>query len=136
MGYTHYWDIRRPLTPTEMTDIANDVRAIVDASGVPIAGWDGYGEPEYGKDRIALNGANPDGHETFAISAKGGWDCCKTRQDAYDIVVTASLLALKDMLGIDIALSSDGDPADWIPGHTLAERALDRKIITFNENET
>lgn len=146
MGYTHYWNIGRPLTNEEFDGLARDIKAIVEASDVAIAGWDGTGEPEYGEDsgygpRIALNGARPNGHESFVIvsaramrNPRTGFDFCKTRGDYYDVVVTASLLALRDRVA-GTRLSSDGGPADWLAGQALAERALNRRLAPFLGDE-
>lgn len=138
MGYTHYWTLTRDMTEDEIGTIAEDVRAIVAASGVPVAGPLGTGEPEYGPDEIALNGADPDDYETFGLSRHKGWAFCKTRGDLpYDVVVTAALLAAKDRLGDAIRLSSDGEPADWHDGRMLVAKALGRIVppVTFDEAE-
>lgn len=134
MGYTHYWSLRRDLTDDEAEGIAADTRAIVEASTVPVWGWDGTGEPTYSEPNrcFALNG----GCETFAISRKEGWDFCKTRGLPYDEIVTASLLAAKARLGDAIRLSSDGDAPDWEDGRDLAFRALGHEVPRFEHERT
>ena len=137
MGYTHYWSIARDLTDDEFAAVGDDVRAIVAEAPCPIAGWDGSGEPSYGPDEIALNGEAPDDYETFGLSRFAGWTFCKTRGDLpYDVVVTASLLAAKDRLGDVIRLSSDGNPEDWEAGRELAERACQRLMPRFIQEDT
>lgn len=132
MGYTHYWE-SGPISPDTLAALATDVRNIVLASELPIAGWDGTGEPEYGPDRISLNGIGDDAHESFVIEPSGEWTFCKTAYKPYDVVVTAALLALRDRTGA--RLSSDGDTPDWIAGHALAERATGRTIAPFTADE-
>ena len=145
MGYTHYWTVDRSLTDDEMAALGADVKAIVAASSVPVAGWDGTGSPEYGTDdpddaryvpRIALNGVGSDAHESFVISQHHGWTFCKTAAKPYDVIVTASLLALRDRLGDAVHLSSDGDVPDWAPGRLLAEVTLGRPIAPYMEDES
>lgn len=137
MGYTHYWSLSRDLTDDETAALIADVRVIVAASGVPVAGWDGRGDPTYGEDSyglfvVALNG----GCETFRLSTHKGWDFCKTRQLPYDVVVTASLIAAKDRLGSAIRLSSDGEAEDWHAGRMLASRALGKAMPPFVHEQT
>lgn len=130
MGYTHYWHLGA-CSPAEVEDIAADAKAIILASELPIRGWDGSGEPELGPTRIRFNGDAASGtdYETFAFPDSSGF--CKTGREPYDVVVTAVLLAARDRLGSSLVLESDGGPANWVAGHTLAERALGRSIEPF-----
>lgn len=129
MGYTHYWTLGHPLAPEDIAALAPDVRRIVEASGLAIAGPHGDGEPGYGPDTIALNGADPDAYESFILAVgDDGFDFCKTGERPYDVVVTAILLLLRDHLGYGVDLSSDGDAGDWEPGRLLASRALGREV--------
>lgn len=131
MGYTHYWTFERPITRPEMVGLAEDVEAIILASGIPLAYE--YDEPtippQVADEAIHFNGIEEDGHETFGIRVGAeGFDFCKTAAKPYDVVVVASLAALKDRLGSDVRISSDGDAADWRDGVALAERATGRPI--------
>lgn len=140
MGYTHYWTLSRPITGDELDAIGEDVRDIIAASGVPIAYE--YDTPSYpprlGAGLIHYNGVGDDGHEAFYIKAEKsgianepgmvGFAFCKTAAKPYDVVVTASLLALKEHLGKAVRVSSDGEPDDWMAGYRLAVRALGRFV--------
>lgn len=132
MGYTHYWTLARPITAEEVGALAEDIRKIIAASDVPIA----VGQLDSAA--IHYNGVLDDGHETFYIKAEKsgitnepgmvGFAFCKTAAKPYDVVVVASLLALKDRLKADVKVSSDGDVADWQDGHRLASKALGRIV--------
>lgn len=140
MGYTHYWTLARPITADEVAAVGNDIRDIIAASGIPIAYE--YDEPskapQLDASLIHYNGVGADGHETFYIKAEKsgvtnqpgmvGFAFCKTAAKPYDVVVVASLLALKDRLGDTVRVSSGGDAADWADGHRLAIRALGRFV--------
>ncbi len=133
MGYTHYWTITEPIPPDTLEAWSHDVRMIALASEVPLAGYDGTGMPDY-TNGVSLNGLGPDDdHETFLIDGTPGWTFCKTAAKPYDVIVTASLLALKGRIGDGILLTSDGEYEDWLPGHALAERALHRLLPTFRQ---
>lgn len=109
MGYTHYWT---PGTHDSLGLVVNDTRKILAATTVPLAGWDGTGEPEVTKERISLNGADPDDCETFMLVPNGEWDFCKTAHRPYDEVVTAILVAAW-IRGALQKLSSDGYLEEW-----------------------
>lgn len=131
MGYTHYWTLARPITADEVAAVGNDIRDIILASELPIVYE--YDEtdkaPVLDANLIHYNGVGDDGHETFYIAAGDtGFSFCKTAAKPYDVVVVASLLALKDRLGDAVRVSSDGDAADWAGGHRLAIRALGRFV--------
>jgi hypothetical protein len=126
--------------------LCQDARQIIEASGVPITGWnrDGSSPIEYNPEgRLALNGVDDDGCETFVIdfqapqdpgpdgdeferdefgyflaSNRRGSYFCKTRGRPYDAVVTAILLRAMDILP-DMSVASDGDWADWAAGRAL-----------------
>jgi hypothetical protein len=130
MGYTHYWNITRAVTPDEMTALAADARKIIAISGVSIRGWDGNLDAMLGPDAISFNGdaSLDESGETFAIDENPRSDWCKTGRRPYDTVVVACLLAAKDRLEQYIQLSSDGTNADWKAGRALAVRALGRPV--------
>jgi hypothetical protein len=138
MGYTHYFEYApESITPMQAMMLCQDVRQIVDASGVAITGWDSNGNdaPEYNPEsRISFNGVGADGHETFSIDFHAPiepdpddpfyphkhfvydrfiehdrrvWSFCKTAAKPYDAVVCASLLRAVDLIP-GFAVLSDG----------------------------
>ena len=59
MGYTNYWEIKRDLTPSEWAKVKKSTKSIIKkarARGICLAGGDGEGSPEIGRDFISLNG--------------------------------------------------------------------------------
>lgn len=131
MGYTHYATLARPITAAEVGALAEDIESIIDQSGVPVAyEYDAtFESPQLNAEGIHYNGLDDDGHETFAIyPGDTGFMFWKTARKPYDVVVTASLLALQDHLKGDVKISSDGDAADWAAGYNLALRALGRLV--------
>lgn len=75
-------------------------------------------------------------YETFAINRRWEPDeycsldeagrrfsCCKTAYRPYDVTVTALLIAAKRHFGDQIAVSSDGEDAQWADGRILCETA-------------
>jgi hypothetical protein len=130
MGYTHYW--RHAELPADLfAEIAADAKAIVAASPVPLAGFDGTGEPEFTEDEFSLNGADPDDYETFSLrTVATDYDFCKTGQRPYDVVVTAILLraaALAFARDVKFEFWSDGDlDVDWAAGRELVGKVFGR----------
>ena len=140
MGYTHYWTQKRDYTLKDWAWICADVRAILQASNVPVVRE--YDEPDVpavvDEREIRFNGISEDGCETFLIPrrrfAQEPWEkgryrkgCsfCKTNRGAYDVIVTAILAVLAER-GFEV--SSDGSHEDWNAGVALASRALDRAV--------
>ena len=129
MGYTHYWNTEKCTKDARRLALV-DCAAIVMGSPVPLAGWDGSGEPKLDLDEaVVFNGAgDEDQHETFALGLEpSSFEFCKTQYKPYDIVVVACLCALADRAGPS-AVSSDGDVHEWEAGRALAEKVLGRPI--------
>jgi hypothetical protein len=82
---------------------------------------------------IAFNGIGAEGHETFAFPlAKDGtpsFQFVKTQWKAYDVVVVASLIAVRDHFPPnELEITSDGTwEQEWVAGAQLYERVLGRK---------
>lgn len=134
MGYTHYWSIKDGLTPEDIDRLRGDIEAVASASEIPLG--DAYGDPgtlpEFSAERIWFNGVGDDSAETFGLEVgQSGFTFCKTYARPYDVVVTASLLVLKDVLGSRVRLTSDGDAPDWVNGLALAARATGRPIAPY-----
>lgn len=60
----------------------------------------------------------------------GDWhfECCKTAQKPYDVIVTACLARLAECGPRTVVVHSDGEPADWEAGVKLASIMLGRPI--------
>lgn len=125
MGYTHYWD-HPDITPAEWHVLMADVRLIVRASDVPLAGPMGTGILEITPAEIAFNGVDPDDYESFVLTPEStDFDFCKTARRPYDAVVGAVLLvAYATVTGFSVR--SDGDIAgdDWADARDLYRRAF------------
>jgi hypothetical protein len=131
MGYSHYWTIEAPLEPEPFAAWSADVQAIIHGSEIPIRGGHGEGEPEVTPSRVWINGDGDDSYETFGVALEStGWDFCKTAEKPYDVVVTASLIALADRFP-QVEVTSDGGVEDWQPGVRLFERATGRTATGF-----
>jgi len=127
MGYTHYWSGTPIFTPHASVDI----RKIIRASGVKIAGSLGTGLPLVDLKGVIFNGQVPDDYETFALGSSDGaaidFDFCKTAHKPYDIVVCAILLRVIED-SPNFSVSSDGDwENDWAPARALYATALGRE---------
>ena len=142
MGYTHYWYRETEIAPEAWDAITSEVTRIIEESHIPIVGWDGESELEINDNVIWLNGIGADAHETFVIERvipadrqtiqnKQGlhFDFCKTNRKPYDLVVMASLLAMKRHLGQKIQISSDGDVIEWRPAGELYGRVCGGKWV-------
>lgn len=133
MGYTHYWDNGRALTADEAIGIEVDIRSVLQATNVPVAGADGTGSVAFGDGDsmiVSLNGIEEGDacHETFYFPGDAGFNFCKTAYKPYDEVVTAILIIAADRAPGAFEISSDGAGEDWAPGLKLATRALGRKL--------
>lgn len=129
-------------------EIAKDVQLIVDEArkkGIVICDGSGKGNPIISQTNIWLNG---DGskeldHETFAfdlfdigrfnkienLENDEIWSFCKTAHKPYDLVVCASLMAIKHHLKSDFKISSDGsiEYGEWKEAIEFYENLFNRK---------
>jgi hypothetical protein len=145
MGYTHYW--RRPakFDPDTFALFVADVTLICEHPAVKdvICHIDYENddavlppciEPVY----IEINGLPPDDCQPFCVAVTTSDDVarrlkyisgedrasglfrhhCMTGRRPYDTAVTACLARLKHHFP-EVQMSSDGDPADWVPGLNL-----------------
>ena len=98
-----------------------DCKNVLRAIGVPLAGFQGSGQPIFSEDAIVFNGAAGAGCEPFEIhqiefdrlGRKVVRGFCKTEHAPYDICVQAALIVLKHHLGKGIAVISDATDRDW-----------------------
>jgi hypothetical protein len=137
LGYTSYWTIHTPWTDNGWRRFTEDVKIILDEVSKTVPICNGYGEKEtspiINEHLVSFNGEEDDGHETFYVAKKDtGFAFCKTARNPYDIAVVACLTSLKQILGSDIEVSSDGDFDDWQEGVNLANDLLNLDM-TFEE---
>lgn len=127
MGYTHYFS-----GPARITDaVVGDVKALIEASGVKIAGGLGTGKPTLKRGELRFNGEGDDAYETFLVGPDEPWTFCKTARMPYDVVVAATLLRLHEE-DSDFKVSSDGDwdtDDEWVPARELYARVLQREPV-------
>lgn len=65
MSYTHYYDHPEHINPETFALMRHDIQRIVTAAqeaGLPLAGWNGVGKPEFEADLVAFNGKADCGH--------------------------------------------------------------------------
>lgn len=138
MGYTHSWKSNPAAASYRQgfAELAADTTRLVASArrrGIKVAGGDGSGAPEIGKELIFLNGRGEDACESFVLELEPEekeqdwlqmpedwrWEFCKTNQYPYDALVCAILIRADLLLEGAISISSDGSWADWLPGREL-----------------
>jgi hypothetical protein len=144
MSYTHYWFTNIGVDRETWARAFSAVAAITSAHPVALAGPGGTGDPEMGEARIAFNGAAPRAGEACVFYANAAvarnprgsrraqdwwFDFCATHHEPYDVVVTAALAAVQEIVGTDgFLVTSDGNEDQWRPGCDFASRVLGREI--------
>jgi microcompartment protein CcmK/EutM len=118
MGYTHYWTLENAIEQSDWNKFLEGARQIVgtaEDAGIQL-------EDNSSDTEIVINGVGAGAHETFVITSDEiGFNCCKTAQKPYDMVVTAILIHLKKCLGSKVVIKSDGNWQDWESGQLLYE---------------
>jgi hypothetical protein len=137
MGYTHYYSRTLDSNDPELYDKVrkgfielvkqaelNGI-TVADAFGEKAGAWQADGE------RISFNGLGEESCETFSFSQivpkqpdwreneKTYFDFTKTNYRAYDALVCATLILIKDVYGSQVEVSSDGGWEDWAEGVAL-----------------
>lgn len=111
MGYTNYWSVKEIKEFSD--DFLRDANKVIDACEVDLAGPCGEEGTDFvlNKKLISLNGVEEASHETFQVSVnQKGFECCKTAEKDYDVVVKCLLMLLADYQYIEPDWSFDGDP--------------------------
>jgi len=132
MGYTHNW--RRPteLPAAAFAAAVADVRDTLKVVGIPLAGYEGTGDPGFSPEHIVFNGRAPDSCEAFEI-ARNEFDrrgsntvCsfCKTEHHTYDLCVKIALVIMAHHLKNFITVGSDGSDADWADAKRIVVEQL------------
>lgn len=136
MGYTHYWNDTKSITP-ELLDAARKILAKAQERGIPLAFEYGHptDPPVANSEGIRFNGIGDEGHETFHFQPGVDFAFCKTACKPYDVAVVA-MLATISHLGL-AEVSSDGNADDWQDGVRLAREAtgLDIRAPRFGDED-
>ena len=131
MGYTHYQTIEKKVNLTKYKSALTDIRKLIKASPIDLGDYcgDKKGGAELLPD-INFNGIDDLSHENFMLTKKPlvDFNFCKTAQKPYDLIVTACLAVLKDKLGAQVEVKSDGNKSDWVDGTKYANNVLNREI--------
>jgi hypothetical protein len=147
MGYTHYWTPKQT-SEKKFKEFSETCKKLHDnlperseSAGdyfndkpIVIKGWDGTGEPIFDEKQVRFNGDESENlnHETFAIDFPDtDWNFCKTARKPYDLLVSACLLAAKQILGYEI--SSDGDMEDWKPAIEFYNSVVEENFVEESE---
>jgi len=153
MGYTHYWNIKPETNEAKYKKALKDCVKIVEhgtKKGI-LAGWDGKGKPEI-KNGLRFNGKAPEDYETFSLPGKPMdvlkgdfvqkdkegyvFNFCKTAQRPYDIYVTACLATMRNHLGKNFKISSDGGEEAFKEGQEFADQILGKNVLQMKKNES
>ena len=132
MGWTHNWRRTTELSQADFARAVEDIRKVLEATGVALGGFDGTGNPLLSEDTIVFNGAKGASCEPFEIHQtefdRRGRNTfltfCKTEHAPYDICVQVTLIALKHYLGDNITVASDGTDEDWEKARNLCQQQL------------
>lgn len=146
MSYSHQWYLSPHARPDAYAAALAGIRAAIAACSVKLCNAQGNGPP-ITDTGISINGAPgaggmgegfrlPETPEGLLREPSPTWDrehrrifnFCKTYQLPYDAVVTAALAILKDRLGNDILVYSDGEPSNWEEGIRLASSVMGRPV--------
>ena len=134
MGYTHYWDLKKPTADTreQVKTAFAEVAILFDklpqsstsAGGyyvdekLRLFGGNGAGKLLINDEALIFNGDAKQSldHETFYfdITNLSEFNFCKTARKPYDFAVCVALLAMANHID-GFTFSSDGDLEDWKP---------------------
>lgn len=111
----------QPLSPEQFSALAVICKKVTETLGLPLAGWDGTGEPIFSDSEIVFNGRGEAQGDTFCISRTGSFGIMQTYGHDYDLAVRCCLLVFKQALGDDIVIISTvpEDALDWIEANSL-----------------
>ncbi|MEL6907443.1 MAG: hypothetical protein AAFP22_18695, partial [Planctomycetota bacterium] len=131
MGFTHYLDLDRPLTPEEWLRTQLAAVRIFNAANergfdlVNVAGEADTG-PEVSPNAIAFNGFGDNGYEGCAVKPWDLFAFCKTNRLPYGHAVLALYLFIGETLGAGTAKSDGEDEAGW---RDVADELLDAAVL-------
>jgi hypothetical protein len=146
MGYTHYYARTLDSNDPELYDkvrkgfieLAKQAElngiTVADAFGEKAGAWQADGE------RISFNGFENESCETFSFTQivprqpawreneKTYFDFTKTNYRAYDALVCATLILIKDVYGSQVEVSSDGGWEEWAEGVALYNSVFGKEV--------
>jgi hypothetical protein len=134
-GYAHNWTWKKAPDPVKVKKCIEDMRKVLYASPVPLAGTDGDGKPFITDEVLAFNmkGSEKEIGEPFIFPGKAdplpGLNFCKTNGKPYDVVTVACLLVAMDHFSKeDISIGSDGHWSEgaWDAGVDLYKKVFGR----------
>lgn len=131
MGLTHSWLRPTELPADKFATAVKDIRLVLKNFDVPLAGFEGHGEPIFNDDAVVFNGVSGAGCEPFEIhqvefDRRGRaekFTFCKTQGLPYDLAVKVTLIVLKQHLGEFLKVMSDEPDEAWEPAREIVDRA-------------
>jgi hypothetical protein len=145
-GYSQYWNWRKPPDAGKVRRCIQDMRKVIAGSPVPLAGAEGDGSPLITDSDLIFNqkGDEESTGEAFIFPGRAGRNSCKTNGLAYDRVVVACLMVVRDhFTPEEVSFDSDGGRTDaWADGIALYKRVFgkdpniskDSKLSSFLDN--
>lgn len=144
MGTTHYW--RRPteLAVGLFAAAVQDERRAVEAVSIPLAGFEGTGQPLFEDNGIVFNGVRPHACEPFELKVvefdrRGRQQVssyCKTENAPYDFCVRLALIVFEHHLRASGFEVSSDDPAnDWAaPAWSVSRRSAMARTLSLRRD--
>jgi hypothetical protein len=135
-GYAQNWTWKKSPDAAKVKKCIEDMRRVVYASPVPLAGSDGDSKPIINDNLLVFNmkGSDKEIGEPFIFPGTTdplpGLNFCKTNNKAYDPVVVACLLVAMDhFTKEDISFGSDGNWSEgaWDAGIDLYKKVFGRE---------
>ena len=132
MGYTHYWERTSNFEQQPFHRIVADCKKLLpllEHVGIPLAGCDGKGVPEFTDEQIAFNGVAGCGHEQRNLGitwpSRGAHGVAGAVQRGPPVTVAETLRAALTGKSEALALR-DSDVSDqWLAGCTVCTRTCD-----------
>jgi hypothetical protein len=140
VGYTHYYTQRDNFTNEEWSAFTSTVEKIVKEYEGTLEEFSFNDthlviHDQYWESFVITNVRERRPHLPASLDMDG-FGFTKTGQAQYDKVVTASLIALKEIMGDKYQIGSDGSWADWMDGRMLYTMATGKEAVCpFTEEE-
>lgn len=132
MGLTHNWHRPTELPADAFARAVTDCRRVLSGLDVPLAGFEGIGDPIFDANTILFNGVTGSCCEPFEIhqtefdrrGRRVVFSFCKTEHAPYDICVKVAIVVLKHHFGNAILVGSDATDADWEDARQACQKSL------------